>query len=114
MKFRLVHYRKARLEVKSTITLPGSIQMTPTIPPDSRKTTKVSIWILSNFERPLIPGLYLIIVNSFKAIIIVNDSLSTAHPIVIAQAKPQPKDQMGLDLPFRPTHICRHKCACFT
>ena len=45
-------------------------------------------------EKPLFPGLYLIIVNNYKRIIVLNDSLNPAQPIVVAQAKPQPKDQM--------------------
>ena len=45
-------------------------------------------------EKPLIPGLYLIIVNNYKIIIIPKDSLNPEHPIVVAQAKPQLKDQM--------------------
>ena len=46
------------------------------------------------YERPLTPGLYLIIVNNYKTIIIPNDSSDPAHPILVAQAKPQPKEQM--------------------
>ena len=34
-------------------------------------------------ERPLFLGLYLIIVNSIKTIIIPNSSLNPAHPIVV-------------------------------
>ena len=45
-------------------------------------------------ERPLFPGLYLIIVNNYKTIIVPNNSLNPAYPIAVAQAKPQPKDQM--------------------
>ena len=44
-------------------------------------------------ERHLISGLYLIKANDYKRIVVPNDSLNPAHPIV-AQAKPQPKDQM--------------------
>ena len=43
-------------------------------------------------EIPLIPGLYLMIVNKYKGIIIPNDILSPEHPIVVAQAKTQPKN----------------------
>ena len=39
-------------------------------------------------ERPLIPGLYLRIVNNYKAIIVPNRSLNPAHPIAVTQAKP--------------------------
>ena len=45
-------------------------------------------------KRPLIPGFYLIIVNNYKTIIIPNDNSNPAYPIVAAQAKPQPKDQI--------------------
>ena len=59
-------------------------------------------WLLSKLLKPdeksLIPGLYLIIVNNFKTIIILNGSLNPAHPIVVAQAKPQPKDQIRVVL----------------
>ena len=65
-------------------------------------------------ERPLIPGLYLMIVKNYKRITIPNNSLNLAHPIVIAQLKPQPKEQMQVILPFRLTPICRPKCACLT
>ena len=44
-------------------------------------------------KRYLIAGLYLMIVNNYKGITIPNDSLNLAHPIVVAQAKPQVKDQ---------------------
>ena len=43
-------------------------------------------------ERPLFPGLYLIIVNNYRRIMIPNDSLNPAHLIAVAQAKPQSKD----------------------
>ena len=36
------------------------------------------------YERPLIPGLYLMLVNNCKIIMILNDSLNPAHPVVIA------------------------------
>ena len=36
-----------------------------------------------------------------------NDSLNTAHPIVVAQAKPLPKGQMLVAIPFRLAHIYR-------
>ena len=39
-------------------------------------------------------GLYLIILNNFKRIMIPSDSLNPIHPIAVVQAKPQPKDQM--------------------
>ena len=39
------------------------------------------------FERPLILGLYLIIVKNYKTIIVPNNSLNPAHPIAVAQAK---------------------------
>ena len=41
-----------------------------------------------------------------------NDSLNPAHPIVVAQVKPQPKDQMQVIVPFKLTTICRPKHAC--
>ena len=43
-------------------------------------------------ERPFFPGLYLMIVSNCKRIIVPNDSLNPAHPIVVTQAKPQQKD----------------------
>ena len=49
---------------------------------------------LIDTERPFIPGLYLIIVNNDKRIIILYNSVNSIHPTVLAQAKPQPKDQM--------------------
>ena len=58
-------------------------------------------------ERLLIPGLYLTIVNNYKIIIVPNDSLNPAHLIVIAQAKPQPKDQLQVTMPFRLAHTHR-------
>ena len=33
--------------------------------------------------RPLFPGLYLIIVNNYKAKIVPNHSLNLAHPIAV-------------------------------
>ena len=65
-------------------------------------------------ERPLFPGLYLIIVNNYKAIIVPNHSLNPAHPIAVVQAKTQPKDQIRVVLPFKLTAICRLKRACIT
>ena len=65
-------------------------------------------------ERPLFPGVYLIIVKNYKTIIVANISLNPAHPIAVAQAKPQPKDQMRVVLPFELTAIYRHKCASLT
>ena len=50
------------------------------------------------------------IINYYKIMILPNDSLNPAHLIVVAQAKPQPKDQIRVVLPFRPTPICRPKC----
>ena len=47
VKFRLVHCREGRLEVKWSTNLPGSIQRTPTSYSDSWKLTKISWWILS-------------------------------------------------------------------
>ena len=66
------------------------------------------------FERPLFPGLYLTIVYNYKTIAVPNSSLNPAHPIAIAQAKPQPKDQMRVVLTFKLTVICRPKRACLT
>ena len=48
----------------------------------------------TNPKKPLISGLYLMIVNNYKRVIIQNNSLNPGCPIVVAQAKPQPKDQM--------------------
>ena len=70
--------------------------------------------LLKPDERPLIPGFYLTIVNNYKRITVPNYSLNPAHPIVLVQAKPQPKDQMRVVLPFRLIAICRPKCTCFT
>ena len=39
-------------------------------------------------KKLLIPGVFFIIVNSYKTIIISNDSSNLTHPIVIAQVKP--------------------------
>ena len=47
------------------------------------------------------------IVKNYKIIIIPNDSLNPAHPIKVAQAKPQLKDQMQVAIPFRLAYICR-------
>ena len=63
-------------------------------------------------ERPLFPGLYL--VYNYKTIAVPNNSLNPAYPIAVAQAKPQPKDQMRVVLPFKLTAICRPKRACIT
>ena len=65
-------------------------------------------------ERPLFPGLYLTIVYNYKIITVPNNSLNPAHPIAVAQAKPQPKDQMQVVLPFKLTAICRPNRACLT
>ena len=51
-------------------------------------------------ERPLFPCLYLIIVNNYRRIMILNDSLNPTHPIVVAQVKVQPKDHMRIALPY--------------
>ena len=45
-------------------------------------------------ERPLIPGLHLIIIKNYIGITIPSDSLNPEYPIEVAQAKPQPKDQI--------------------
>ena len=45
-------------------------------------------------KRPLFLGLYLTIVYNYITIAVPNNSLNPAHPIAVAQAKPQPKDQM--------------------
>ena len=63
-------------------------------------------------ERPLISGLYLIIVKNYKIIIIPNDSLNPVYPITVAQMKPQPKYQMRVVLPFKITAIYGPKHAC--
>ena len=65
-------------------------------------------------ERPLFSGFYLIIVNIYRRIMIPNDSLNPAYPIIVAQVKPQPKDQICIILPFNLTIICSPKCTCFT
>ena len=49
----------------------------------------------------------MIIVKNYKTIIVPNNSLNPAHPIAVAQAKPQPKDQMRVVIPFKLTAICR-------
>ena len=56
---------------------------------------------LKSIARPLFPGLFLITVNSYKTRIVPNNNLNPAHPITVAQAKPQPKDQMWVLLPFK-------------
>ena len=66
------------------------------------------------YERPLFSGLYLTIVYNYKTIIVSNNNLNPAHPIAVAQAKPQPKDQMRAVIPFELTAICRPKCAYLT
>ena len=60
-------------------------------------------------ERPFIPGVNLMIVNNYKQITIPNNSLNPTNPIVVAQAKPQPQDQMQVAVPFRLAHTCRPK-----
>ena len=65
-------------------------------------------------ERPLFPGLYLIIVYNYKTITVLNNSLNPVYPIAVAQVKPQPKDQIRVVLPFKLTVICRPKRACLT
>ena len=54
------------------------------------------------------------IVNNYKRIIIPNDSLNPAYPIVVAQAKLQPKNKMNVVLPFKLNAICGHKRICLT
>ena len=39
-------------------------------------------------EKTLSPGLYLIMVNNYKTIVIINDSSNPVHPIVVVKAKP--------------------------
>ena len=39
-------------------------------------------------ERPLFPGLYLIIVKNYETIIVPIDSLNLAHPIAVVEVKP--------------------------
>ena len=90
---------------KSSIVTQLSLNLTP-----KQRSSKVA----KPNERPLIPGLDLIIVNNYKVIIILNDILSPAHPIEVAQAKARPKDQIRAILPYRLTNICRPKCACLT
>ena len=45
----------------------------------------------------------MIIVKNYKIVIISNNSLNPAHPIAVAQAKPQPKHQMRVVLPYKLT-----------
>ena len=45
-------------------------------------------------EKPLIADLFLMIVSNYRTISIPNNSLSLVYPIVVAKAKPQPKDQI--------------------
>ena len=53
-------------------------------------------------KRPLIPGVYLMIVNNYKTILTIqNDSLNPAHLVVIVQAESQAKEQMKVAIPFR-------------
>ena len=54
------------------------------------------------------------IVKNYKIIIVLHDSLNPAHPIVAAQMKPQPKDQIEVVLPFKLTTVCRPKCVGLT
>ena len=49
---------------------------------------QLSSKLLKPDERPLDPGLYLIIVNNYKTIIASNNSLSPEYPIAVAQMKP--------------------------
>ena len=63
-------------------------------------------------ERPLTPVIYLIKVNNCKTIIIPNDSLIPAYTIVVAQEKPQLKDQIQLVIPFKLTVICMPTSTC--
>ena len=44
----------------------------------------------SYIERPLFPGLYLTIINNYKAITVPNSILNPVHPIAVAQVKPHP------------------------
>ena len=67
----------------------------------------VAFWEWSVGERPLFPGLYLIIVYNYKTITVPNNSLNPAHPIAVEQAKPQPKDQILVVLPFKLIAMCR-------
>ena len=71
---------------------------------------KCSTQLLSKNERPLIHSLFLITGNNYKTIIIPNDNLNLAHPIAVAQAKPEPKDQLRVVLPSSLTSICMPKC----
>ena len=48
----------------------------------------------TKLERPLITGIYLMIINNYKIIIVTNDSLNPTHPIVVAQVKSKPNNQM--------------------
>ena len=53
-----------------------------------------SYTIMIHSKKPLIPSLYSIIVNNYKIVIIPNDSLNPAHPVVIEQVELQLKYQM--------------------
>ena len=64
--------------------------------------------------RSLFPGLYLIIVKNYTTIILPNNSPNPAHPIAVAQVKPQLKYQMWLVLPFKLIAIHRFKRVCLT
>ena len=54
-----------------------------------KKATPISPSLGSVPERPLFPGLYFMIVNNYKTIIVSHDSLNPTHPITVAKAKPQ-------------------------
>ena len=56
-------------------------------------------------KRPKISGFYLMIVNNYKVTIIPNNSLSSEHPTVVAQAKIQAKGQILVAIPFRLAHM---------
>ena len=75
---------------------------------------KCSTQLLSKNEIPLIHSLFLIIANNYKTIIIPNDNLNLAHPIALAQMKPEPKDQMRVVLPSSLTSIYTPKCIYLT
>ena len=65
-------------------------------------------------KRALFPSLYSIIVKNYKTIIVPNNILNAAHPIAVAKANPQPKDQMHVVLPLKLMAICRPKHVCLT
>ena len=60
--------------------------------PRTFTSTNVTPYTVS--ERPLIPGLYSVTIDNDKIVVIPNDSLNPAHSIVVAQIKPQPRDQI--------------------